>query len=412
MSDPNDVVVTGWGAVTAAGVGVEAFRQAAREGRTGVTTITEFDLSRHPVRMAAMVKGFDPTTILDAKQVRLAARIVQFALGAATQAVESAGPGALDNGERIATVMGTGMGGLEVLAEQMEVCHVKGPRRVSPFSVPQLMDNASAAWIALKWGMRGPAYSVATACSTSLDGLGLAHDLIRSGRVDAAVVGGSEAGVSPYTLGSFAAGGFLSARNDDPATASRPFDRDRDGFVLGEGACVFMVERRDRAQKRGAKVLARVAGYGATQDAYHVVEPRPDGSGLALAMQMAMAQAKVEPRDVGYIAAHGIGSVPGDLAESRAIRTALGAEADRVPVGAVKSITGYVLGPAGILNAMAATLAVSEGLLTPCVTLQNQDPACELNVLKGRSVEKRVDCALANSAGYGGHNACVVLTRD
>lgn len=408
MSNASEVVATGLGLITSVGVGLDALKRAALEGRTGVSRITEFNVENHPVKIAAMVRDWDPSSVLDAKQMRLAARIVALGMGAATQAM---GPdnSAVGDPTRIGTIVGTAVGGLEVLSEAMETCQTKGPKRVSPFAVPQLMDNATAAWVALRWGLRGPSYAMGTTCATSIDAMGLAFDMIRSGRVDAMLVGGAEGGVTPFTLGSFAAANLLSTQNDHPEHASCPFDKDRDGLVMGEGSGLFLLERRDRAEKRGARILARVCSYAATQDAYHVVSPRPDGSGLASAITIAMEQAGISASDVGYLSAHGMSSIEGDVAESMAIRSVLGKHADDVPVGATKSITGYTLGAAGAISAAAAVLAVNEGTLVPSVTLKNRDPRCNINVLDKAVTNHKVNYAVVNASAFGGHNACLVL---
>ncbi len=410
MAANRDVVVTGMGAVTAVGVGVEALRQAGRAGKTGVGPITEFDVTNLPVKFAATVRGFDPSTVLDAKQVRLAARVVQLAMGAAMEACGSDAPGALGDVTRVGTIVGTSAGGLDVIAEQMDVLAVKGPRRVSPFSVPQLMDNASAAWIALRWGFRGPAYSMSTACATGLDTLGVAFDMIRAGRLDAVLAGGSDAAVIPYMLASFSAARLHSHANDTPELASRPFDRDRDGFVTGEGSALMMLETRERAQARGATILGRVLGYGCCSDTQEqIITTNPKGEGLAAAIRSAMEQAKVTPADIGYISAHGMGSKTEDISEANAIRAAYGEHASRIPVGATKSMTGYTMGAAGAVSALAGLVAVHDGLLLPHVTFRNPDPAIQLNIIKGEAQKQPVKVAAVHAMGFGGHNACLIL---
>lgn len=410
MGTSHDVVITGMGAVTSVGVGVEALRQAARAGRSSVSRITEFDTSNLDVKFAATVNNFDPSTVLEAKQVRLAARIVQLAMGAAMEACGTDAPGALGDVTRVATMVGTSAGGLDIIAEQMDVMATKGPRRVSPFTVPQLMDNASAAWIALRWGFRGPAYSMSTACATSLDTMGLGFDMIRNGRLDACVAGGSDAAVIPYMLASFARANLLSRQNDAPETASRPFDMQRDGFVLGEGAGLLMLESRARAEQRGAKILARVLGYGCISDTQpQILTTNPTGKGLAAAIRYAMEQAEVKPQEIGYISSHGMSSRTEDISEAAAIRDVYGAHADNLPVGATKSMVGYTLAASGAISAVAGVLAVNEGLLIPNVTYKTPDPACNINVLGKEARQQTVKYAAVHAMGFGGHNSCMIL---
>ena len=410
MGNPIEVVITGMGAICGAGVGVAALRAAADEGRSGVTTITEFDTTNLPVKIAGSARAFDPASVLDAKQVRLAARVVQLAVGAAVEATGTEVAGALGDVMRFGTMVGTSTGGIEVIADGMETLAVKGPRRVSPFAVPQLMDNAAAAWIALRWGFRGPAYSVSTACSTSMDAIGIASDMIRSGRLDACLAGGAEGAVIPYMMAEFARSNMLSKRNDDPATASRPFDKDRDGFVMGEGAGLLLLERRDRAEKRGAKILARVAGYGAAMDANpDMISPRPDGRSLTGAMEQALNQAGISTTDIGYISAHGMSAQTEDVSEAASIRTVFGAYADKIPVGATKSVTGYTLAASGALSTIAAILAVRDGWLFPNQTFKTPDPDCRLNILAGKPGHATVKYAMANALGFGGHGSCLIL---
>jgi 3-oxoacyl-[acyl-carrier-protein] synthase II len=409
MNHGNDVVVTGVGVVSCVGPSMVALREAALNGKSGISTITEFDTSGLPVKIGGFARGYDPALVLDPKELRLAPRIVQLAMGAALEATGSDAPNAIGDPMRIGTIVGTSVGGLDVIAEQMETLQRKGPRRVSPFSVPQLMDNAAAAWIALRWGFRGPAYSLSTACASSLDAIGLAYDLIRTGRLDACLAGGADAPVMPFMLASFAKANLLSRQAEEPEMASRPFDLHRDGFVFGEGAGLLLLERADRAHKRSAKVWARLCGYGYSSSPQEdLMEAPPNGEGIGRAMVFAMEQARIAPKDVGYISAHATGSRRGDTSEATAIGAVFGAHTETVPVGATKSLTGYTLAASGGISAAAALLAVGEGLMVPAATLRTPDPACPIHVLKNARRE-RASYALANGVGFGGHNACVVF---
>jgi 3-oxoacyl-[acyl-carrier-protein] synthase II len=413
MSSSTEVVITGLGAISPVGVGVDAFKAAGRAGKTGVSAFKGEEAATTKARIAAEVKDFDPATVLDAKQVRLAARLVQFAVGSAVQA-----NGCMDNEQgqmgdvaNFGTIVGTAIGGLEVITEQMEILKNKGPRRVSPFAVPQLMDNAASAWVALRWGFRGPAYSVSTSCATSMDAIGVGYDLIRSGRLDGCLVGGADTPLVPYMFATFDRADLLSRATDTPELAERPFDRDRDGVVLGEGCCLMMLERRDRAEKRGARILARVAGYGATsRPQKELLATAPDGRGLTDAIKLAMKEAGISAADIGYLSANGMGIRASDVSEARAIHAALGEHAARIPVGATKSLVGYTFGAAGAFSALAAVLAVSEGHLSPITSFRNPDPDCALNIIKGEArVGAPVKYALANAMGFGGANSAILF---
>ncbi|MEW5854806.1 MAG: beta-ketoacyl-[acyl-carrier-protein] synthase family protein [Myxococcota bacterium] len=405
-----EVVVTGIGAVTPLGGGVAGFRDAVLEGRSGVVTITEFKNDDMPVHIGGMVRGgFDVTKLLSPEQIPHASRVVQMSLAAAAEALGPDPDAALRDRRRVGVVQGVCSGGLEVLTHELDVLWNQSAGSLSSIAVPQLMDSATSAWIAQKWNITGPAYCVATACATSMDSLGLAVDMIKSGRVDACLAGGGDAAVTRFVMSAFANARALSRNNDNPALASRPFDKERDGFVMGEAAVVLLLERRDRAEKRGAKILARLAGYGATNDAHHLTSPRPDGSGLAAAMKQALEAGGVAPTDVGFVSAHATSTEQGDVAEAAALKAVFGSHVEKLPVGATKSLVGHSLGGAGGVSSMAAILAVTDGILTPCISYQNPDPDCAINVVAGKAQRAKVSYAIANAAGFGGHNSTLLF---
>lgn len=414
MGNAAEVVVTGVGAITPAGVGLAKLVEAGKAGRSGISALPEAEVARLsvPVKVYAPVTDFDPASVLDAKQVRLAARLVQFAVGCAVQATGSHDQEtcALGDVSNFGTIIGTSTGGLEVITDTMETLSKKGPRRVSPFAVPQIMDNAAAAWVALRWGFHGPAYALSTACATGLDAIGLAYEMVRTGRLDGALAGGTEAALCPILYATFDRAGLATRSGDAPALASKPFDKDRDGLVLGEGAGLMLLERRDRAEARGAHIIARVLGFGTSgRPQPEFLNPRADGEGLATAMRLAMQEAKVTPADIGYISATAMGLPITDAAEANAIHSCFGPHAKTVPVGATKSMVGYTLGAAGAIGALAATVAVHDGVLLPDVSFKTPDPQCDLNIIGGEARQQSVKYALANAIGFGGANSSVVF---
>jgi 3-oxoacyl-[acyl-carrier-protein] synthase II len=410
MAYADEIVVTGMGAVTPLGTGVDAFRQGVLEGRSGVKAITEFKTDDMHVKIAGMVGDVDTSHVLRPDQLQQAARVVRLALVAAAEALgpqpeEVVGP----DPSRVGVLLGVCSGGLDVFSPDLENLWANGPEHMNKQAIHQMMDSATASWVAQRWGLRGPAYCLATACATGMDSLGLASDIIRSGRADVMVAGGGDAAVTRFVVSAFANARALSRNNDHPELASRPFDKDRDGFVMGEGAAVFVLERRDRAERRRAKILARLCSYGATNDAHHLTAPLPDGSGLAGAMKMAMELGRVDPREVTYLSAHATSTEQGDVAEAVALKGAFGSLVDNVRVGATKSLVGHLLGGAGAVSSLAAILAVNEGILTPVVSFKTPDPECPVNVVQGKAVRGSVKYALANAAGFGGHNSTLLF---
>jgi len=412
--DRRRVVITGLGCVTALSESVNEVFAALCEGKSGVSTIESFDASAYPVRFGGEIKHFDVTRYLDRREARRMDRFTQFAMAAASQAVHDSG---LDFDKedpyRVGAIVGTGIGGIKEIEEQHVRLLEKGPSKVSPFCVPRLMANAASGNIAIQWGLRGPNFSVSSACASGNHTIGEAFCNIASGRSDIVVTGGSEAALTPIGLGSFCAARSLSLRNDDPVAASRPFDRDRDGFVLAEGSGILVIEEYEHATRRNARVYAELLGYGATDDGHHITAPRPNGEGAAMAMKLALADAKVNPQQVSYINAHGTSTELNDIAESKAIAAVFGDSAYDVPVSSTKGCLGHMLGASAAVELIAAVKTINESIIPPTINLENQDERCDLKMdyvpLKAR--EAKVDIAISNSFGFGGHNACLVVGR-
>jgi len=406
------VVVTGLGAVTPIGNNVAEYWEGLRCGRNGVAPITLFDASRHACRFAAEVKGFDPSAWLEPKESKRWDRFCQFGVVAAKQAVAHAG---LDieavNAARVGVSIGSGVGGLLVAETQAQVLNQRGPDRVSPFCVPMMIPNMAAGLTAIALGARGPSSAVATACAAGSNAIGDAFRLIQLGLADAMVCGGAESAITPLGVAGFASAKALSFRNDDPATASRPFDAERNGFVIGEGSGVVVLESLDHARARGAEVLAEIVGYGVTCDAHHITAPSPGGVGGAEAMRLALVDARLAPESVDYVNAHGTSTQANDSNETAAIKAALGEHAYRIPVSSTKSMTGHLLGGSGGIEAVASVLAIGHNLVPPTINYQNPDPACDLDVVPNQAREHDVNVVLSNSFGFGGHNVCLAFRR-
>jgi 3-oxoacyl-[acyl-carrier-protein] synthase II len=406
------VVITGLGAVTPIGNDVSQYWEGLRSGRNGVAGITLFDASRHACRFAAEVKGFDPSGWLEPKESKRWDRFCQFGVVAAKQAVAHAGL-TIDasNQHRVGVAIGSGVGGLLMMETQAQVLHERGPDRVSPFCVPMMIPNMATGLAAIAVGAKGPSTAVATACAAGSNAIGDAFRLIQLGLADAMVCGGAESAITPLGVAGFASAKALSFRNDDPATASRPFDAERNGFVIGEGAGVLVLESLEHAQARGATVLAEIIGYGMTCDAHHITAPSPGGVGGAEAIRLALADGRLTPEDVDYINAHGTSTPANDSNETSAIKSALGERAHQIPVSSTKSMTGHLLGGSGGIEAVAAVLAIQHQLVPPTINYQNPDPACDLDVVPNQAREAKVDVVLSNSFGFGGHNVCLAFRR-
>jgi 3-oxoacyl-[acyl-carrier-protein] synthase II len=408
------VAVTGLGVVSPVGNTVAATWEAMLAGRSGAGPITRFDPAALQVKFACEVKGFEPGLYLEKKEARRFDLFTQFAMGAAVQAVHDA---SLDqrwdqiDRHRVGVIIGSGTGGLATFEENMRAYVEKGPSRVSPFFVPMFMANVAAAAVSMRYGAKGPNYCTVSACASSAHALGDAFRLIQRGEADLMLAGGSEAAITPLALASFANMKALSERNDDPATASRPFDKDRDGFVMGDGAAIAILEDWDHARKRGAKIYAEMVGYGMTADAYHITAPSPDGEGAQRAMQLAMEDAGIRPEQVGYINAHGTSTPHGDGAETAAVKSVFGDQATKLVFGSTKSMTGHLLGAAGALEFAVCALALQHGVIPPTINQFTPDPACDLDSAPNRKVQRRVEVALSNSFGFGGHNVTLAVRR-
>jgi len=406
------VVVTGLGAVTPIGNDVAAYWDGLSKARNGVGPITLFDASRHACRFAAEVKGFDPAGWLEPKEAKRWDRFCQFGVVAARQAVADAGLTIDDtNRHRVGVSIGSGVGGLLMMETQAHVLADRGPDRVSPFCVPMMIPNMATGLAAIALGAKGPSSAVATACAAGSNAIGDAFRQIQLGLADAMVCGGAESAITPLGVAGFASAKALSFRNDDPATASRPFDAERNGFVIGEGAGVLVLEALEHAQARGARILAEIVGYGTTCDAHHITAPAPGGSGGAEAIRLALIDARLEPTAVDYINAHGTSTQANDSNETAAIKTALGEHAYRIPVSSTKSMTGHLLGGSGGIEAVASVLAITNKLVPPTINYSNPDPACDLDVVPNEAREYDVNVVLSNSFGFGGHNVCLAFRR-
>jgi len=405
------VAVTGLGIVCPVGTGVEAVWESLMAGRSGIGPITSFDTTEYPVRFAGCVDDFDPSASLDVKEARRMSRFQQFAVVAADEAIADAGLETPDpiEAERYGVIVGSGIGGLGLMEEQTRILHERGPSRVSPFLVPGMIIDLAAGHISIRHGFRGINYAPVSACATGNHAIGEAFEAIRRGSADVVVAGGFDAGVTPLGLAGFSAARALSTRNEEPQAASRPFDAGRDGFVIGEGGAVLVLEEWEHAVARGARIRAELIGYGATADAYHVTAPAPDGNGARRAMALALLQAGIDRSEVGYINAHGTSTPLGDAAETGAIKEIFGANAPAV--SSTKSMTGHLLGGAAAIEAVACVLALETGMVPPTINYTDPDPACDLDYVPNTA--RRIDpaVALSNSFGFGGHNATIVLGR-
>jgi len=411
-----EVVVTGVGLVTPVGIGVDVAWPALLDGASGGATVSSFEITEdYPCRIACEVKGFDPSHILDTKEMRRYDRFVQFALVAAAEAMGHAGLEGVPPGvdaERFGVLFGTGIGGIGTFEEQCKLLLERGPKRVSPFFVPMFIPDMAPGLISIRYGAKGPNYTTVSACASSAHAIGDALRSIQRGESDVIIAGGTEATITPLTMAGFGAMKAMSTRNDDPARASRPFDATRDGFVMGEGAASLILEAREVAEARGARILARLAGFGMSADAYHITSPAPGGAGAQSAMRFAMEDAGATPEEVSYINAHGTSTPQNDQTETAAIRSVMGEAADRMVVGSTKSMTGHLLGAAGAVEAVVCVLSCLEGRIPPTINLENPDPQCDLDYAPGGAREMLIDVALSNSFGFGGHNACIAFRRE
>jgi len=404
------VVVTGIGAITPLGIGAEATWQGMREGRSGIGRITHFDATEFTSRIAGEVKGFDPAEWMEPREVRHTDRFVQFALAATKQAVEDSD---LDfsrvDGTRVGVLIGSGIGGNGVWEAQHRVLLEKGPGRVSPFFIPMLITDMASGRVSMRYGAKGPNLAIVTACATSAHSIGEATEMIKREAADIMIAGGSEAAITPLSVAGFCASRALSRRNDEPERASRPFDRDRDGFVMGEGAGIVILEELGQAKAREARIYGEVLGYGASGDAYHITAPAPDGSGQALAMEAALRRGQLCAEAVDYINAHGTATPTGDPAETRSVKRVFGERAARIPCSSTKSVTGHLLGAAGAVELIACLMAIRDQTAPPTINLEHPDPECDLDYVPNVARECPMKIALSNSFGFGGHNATLIV---
>ena len=404
------VAVTGLGAVTPLGNDAPSTWRAAVAGESGIDFIKSFDASEFPVRVAAEVKDFDPSGLVNPKEARRLDRNVLLALAAAVEAKEDAGLNGFDPA-RVGVVLGSAIGGFIGIMDQSAVMNERGPSRVSPYFIPSVLVDSASGQIAISLGLRGPNYAPVSACATGSHAVGEAAEIIRRGDADAILAGGTEACMHPLILAGFCAMRGLAVEDEDPPRASRPFDATRAGFVMGEGACVLLLEDLDAAHARGAKVYAEVLGYGASNDAYHMAAPDPAAVGVAEMMRAALARARVNTADVDYVNAHGTSTPLGDLAETNALKDVFGGHAYELAVSSTKSMMGHCFGAAGAIEAMMCVLAIREGVIPPTINLRTPDPECDLDYVPNEARETKVDVALSNAMGLGGHNGCVLLGR-
>jgi len=412
VEDLHRVVVTGLGAVTPIGNTVADYLEGLKAGSNGVAAISLFDASAHACRFAAEVKGFDPTGFLEPKESKRWDRFCKFGVVAAKQAIADSGLHIDEgNASRIGVIIGSGVGGLLTMETQAHVLNEKGPGRVSPFTVPMMIPNMATGLAAIALGAKGPSSAVATACAAGSNAIGDAYRLLQLGKADVMVCGGAEAGITPLGVAGFASAKALSFRNDDPATASRPFDAERDGFVIGEGSGVLILETLEHAKSRGATIHAEIVGYGMTCDAHHITSPTPGGVGGAEAISLALKEGKLEPNSVDYINAHGTSTPANDSNETTAIKSALGDRAHQIPVSSTKSMTGHLLGGSGGIEAVACVLALKHGIVPPTINYANPDPACDLDYVPNTAREHKLGVVLSNSFGFGGHNVCLAFRQ-
>ena len=411
MLSARRVVVTGIGLVTPLGIGLEKTWKALCAGESGIARITRFDPTDYPTQIAGEVKDFDPAAFIEKKEIKKMDLFIHFAVGAAQLAVEDAGlKVTAENAERVGVYIGSGIGGLSSIETYHKVLQDKGPDRVSPFFIPMTIINLASGQVAIRLGAKGPNSCAVTACATGNNCIGDAFRLIQRGDADIMVAGGTEAAVTPLGVAGFGAARALSRRNDEPTRASRPFDRDRDGFVLGEGAGVLVLEELEVATRRGAKIYAEIVGYGMTADAYHITAPPDNGEGAVRCMELVIRDAGVAKEDIGYINAHGT-STFADKVETMAIKQVFGERAYRIPVSSTKSMTGHLLGAAGGIEAAFSVLAIHRGLLPPTINLEHPDPECDLDYVPCRARETSVHVVLSNSFGFGGVNACLLFKK-
>jgi 3-oxoacyl-[acyl-carrier-protein] synthase II len=406
------VVITGLGCISPVGNNVKDTWSALLAGRSGAAPITAFDASAHKTRFAAEVKGFDPAALFGARDARKMDRFSQLATAATLEAMEQANLKIDEsNRDRVGILIGTGIGGIITLLEQYDVMRERGPERVSPFLIPMMIADSAAGNLAIRVGARGPNMSLATACASGTNALGEAAEMIRRGAADAMIAGASEAAITAVSMAGMNVMTALSTRNDDPQRASRPFDKDRDGFLMGEGAGILILESLEHAQARGADILCEFTGYGTTDDAHHISAPAENGAGAAMSMSLALESASYKPADISYINAHGTSTYLNDKSETAAIKTVFGEQAYNIPVSSTKSMTGHLLGASGALEAVVSAMVILNNILPPTINYETPDPVCDLDYVPNQPRKTAVDNVMSNSFGFGGHNATLILSR-
>jgi 3-oxoacyl-[acyl-carrier-protein] synthase II len=406
------VVVTGIGIISPIGTGKEKYWSSLAEGISGIGPVTKFDTSDLATKIAGEVSDFDPKEYFDKKEARRMDRFSQFAVAATKMALEDAGLSLVNiNPERIGVILGSGIGGMETLEEQARVLMEKGPGRVSPFFVPMMICNMASGYVSIHFGFKGPNTTVVTACASGTNAIGDAFKTIQRNDADMMVTGGTEAAISPLAFAGFCAMKAMSTRNHEPTRASRPFDLERDGFVMGEGSGILILEELEYAQKRGAKIYAEIVGYGATADAHHITAPAPGGEGAAQAMLQALKDGQINAQDVDYINAHGTSTDLNDKFETMAIKSVFGDKAHKIAISSSKSMTGHLLGAAGAIELIACIMAIDTGIIPPTINYENPDPDCDLFYVPNKAIAKEVKVALSNSLGFGGHNGTIAVKK-
>jgi len=412
FSSPRRVAVTGVGLVSPLGIGNSENWDALLAGKSGIETITRFDASPFACRIAGEVKGFDPSRFVEKKEIKKMDTFIHYAMGAAHFAMEDSGlPVRDENRERIAVVIGSGIGGLPLIEATQKDYLQRGTRAISPFFITGLIANEAAGNVSIKYGLKGPNLATVTACTTGAHAVGEAYRMIQYGDADAAIAGGTEAVITPLCVGGFSVMRALSTRNDEPRRASRPWDRERDGFVIGEGAGLVILEEMEAAKKRGARIYAELVGYGLSGDAYHIAAPSEDGDGAARVMRNSLEDARVNPGEIGYINAHGTSTPAGDKVETLAIKIVFGEHAQKLAVSSTKSMTGHLLGASGGLETAILALSLHHGVLPPTINYENPDPECDLDYVPNEARRKSLRYALSNSFGFGGTNGCLVMKK-
>jgi 3-oxoacyl-[acyl-carrier-protein] synthase II len=406
------VVITGLGMITPLGIGVKGSWEGLIAGRSGIKRITQFDSSNFPTKIAGEVQDFNPEDYIEYKEIKKMDRFIHFAIAAAKMAIDDSGLQiTASNAEKVGVIVGSGIGGLHAIEHYHSVLLEKGPRRITPFFIPMLVINLASGQISIIFGAKGPNSAVATACATGSHSIGDAYEIIQRGDADAMIAGGTEAVITPLGIGGFNAMKALSTRNDEPEKASRPFDIARDGFVMGEGAGIVILENLESALDRSAKIYAELVGYGMSADAYHITSPVPDGEGAARCMKMTLKDGGADPSELDYINAHGTSTKYGDEIESKAIKTVFGEHAYKVAISSTKSMTGHLLGASGGVEAVIVVLSIYNGIIPPTINLDKPDPECDLDYVPHKSRKMAVNYALTNSFGFGGTNACLLFKK-